>query len=531
MSDLKTINVPGQIRRYVLKHADEMGTRGELDLLDACRVGAKELESMEMNSLNTIALHLTNDAVGEALEIARGWLHDDNGNNVMAGKSMLKFELEYEPEDPREKRHAIKMPKSLTGFFTGQYAYEPKRHKGESETIREDMARMSWTSTGASGRVRAETLGWLLGEMARYQENPHPATARAAKKFITNFTEPYEQTQRLINGFLGADEEEDQAPDFTEAIHGLGEVEAQTKRLVVIACGGKKSDAPGRIRAEERYTGNYFRACLMAAEVMDGPTMVISAKHGLIPLHEEIENYDVKMGDKGSVRLGTVRQQVEELGLQDAKVTVLGGERYVKAARQIWPDAEAPLKGGIGQQLKQLAGIYNGEALDDDERQDQEAEEARPERIYQTKLQEIGYLPHRNQPKPRVIWFGGKAAGKANTEPGQWEKAEVIYTGEGKYAINRLGTSDELITCTGRSLIHWGPLENPDPEQKPEFVKQFENWDKPAPALAEVEVEPAGKSRLYEVPENWIELAEEGNTEAARRYWARRCEEFRLTGK
>ncbi|MGJ3559650.1 DUF6884 domain-containing protein [Streptomyces sp. INA 01156] len=287
--------------------------------------------------------------------------------------------------------------------------------------------------------------------------------------------------------------------------------------------------------AEERYTGNYFRACLMAAEVMDGATMVLSAKHGLISLSEEIEDYNLRMGEPGSVSLRFLQGQVDSLGLQDAKVTILGGQDYVAFARLLWPDVEAPLKGGIGQQLKQLASIYEGEALADNESEDQEPEEESPERIYQTKLQEVGYLPHRNQPKPRVLWFGGKA-GKANPKPGQWVKAEVIYTGEGKFAINRLGTDDELWTGTQRSLIHWGPLEDPNPEHKPEFVKQFEKWDQePSPEvkdpLLDLIDETSPPKGGYEVPANFLELAEDANTDAAKRYWKRRCEEYRRTGK
>jgi hypothetical protein len=358
--------------------------------------------------------------------------------------------------------------------------------------------------------------------MDRMKYHDHSAVARAAKKFVDTFTEPYEATQRLITGYLSMDE--DQAPDFTEAIHGLDGEPEEPKRLVVIACGGKKSERPEKIPAEQRYIGNYFTACLFAAEVMDGPTMVLSALHGLIPLSKEIGPYDITFGDRRAVREDVLKQQAEELGLLDAKVTILGGEKYVKAVRQIWPDAEAPLKGGIGQQLKQLAGMYAGEVLEDDERQDQAPDEL-PERAYQTKLQEVGYLPHRNQPKPRVLWFGGKA-GKANPKPGRWVKAEVIYTGEGKYAINRLGTDDELMTGTLRSLIHWGPLEDPNSEQKPEFVKEFERWEREPEAVEEVV--PAGE---YEVPENWLELAQEGNTDAAKAYWTRRCDEYRRTGK
>lgn len=226
---IKSIRVPGQIRRHVMKNLDPK-TKGEEDLKEASLAGARELEANEMNSLNTIALNLTNEALGVAIDIARGWLDDDNGNNVMAGKSMLKFELEYEPDDPREIRHAIKLAKSVAGFFCGRYGYDPKKWLDESEVVRSDLKGMSWPSTGASGRVRAETLGFFLREMGGLKENPHPATARAAKKFLTTYTEPYRQTQRLISGYLVVDEDQDQAPDFSEAIHGLDDEPAEPKR-------------------------------------------------------------------------------------------------------------------------------------------------------------------------------------------------------------------------------------------------------------------------------------------------------------
>ncbi|WP_326827437.1 DUF6884 domain-containing protein [Streptomyces sp. NBC_01751] len=624
-----TLPIPGQIRRHVLKNLTPR-TKGERDLKAACVAGAKELEANEMSSLNTIDLHVTNDALGVALDLARDWLDSDNGNNVMAGKSMLKYELSYEPADPRELRHEIKMPKSLIGFFMGEYNYEPAKHKRESKIVRADLERMSWTGTGAKGRVRAETLGWFLGKMDGLKEHPHPAVQRAAKKFIDTFTEPYEQTQRLITGYLGIEDEEPEkeivtAEDFKAAIHGPGPelvedepaaVEEQRPNLVVIACGGKKSDAPGKIPAEERYTGNYFRACLMAAEVMDGPTMILSAKFGLIPLSEEIENYDMRMGDKDSVRLGTVRRQVEALGLENAKVTVLGGEHYVKAARQLWPDAEAPLTGGIGQQLKQLADIYGGEP-EQEEHQDQEPEEpARrwekrrlshlvswgderrffyfgglakhavneagplvglkwsesnsgsnylkdpetgrviaevhsmsnvwaipaeapegfveyadrgkpadelywPEEYSRGEFRNIPNLPSRGRNHEPVIWYGGKA-GVNVLKPKGWQKVKVVYTGEGKYDLVDFKTGESVKTCTLANQVFWATV-NEDQDQAPEV----EVKDPLLNLLAETAPPKGG----YEVPENWIELAEEGNTEAARRYWTRRCEEYRRTGK
>jgi hypothetical protein len=221
----KTIRVPGQIRRHVLKNLDPQ-TEGERDLMAACVAGAKELEANEMNSLNTIDLHVTNEALGVALDIARDWLDSDNGNNVMAGKSMLKFELEYEPDDPREIRHEIKMPKSLAGHFAPKYG-SPSPYKDESDVIESDMSRMSWTGTGARGRVRAETIGFILKKMGRLLDNPHPATARAATKFIATYTEPYAKTTRLIAGHLEIEDQEPEkeiltADDFKAAIRGRG---------------------------------------------------------------------------------------------------------------------------------------------------------------------------------------------------------------------------------------------------------------------------------------------------------------------
>ncbi|MFF1450180.1 DUF6884 domain-containing protein [Streptomyces sp. NPDC058274] len=622
MTKTKTLRVPAQLRKHVTRTVKPK-TQGERELVAACEAGARELERQGRNNMNSIDLELTNEALGVVLKLARGWLDSDNGNNVMAAKSMLKFELEYEPDDPREIRHLVKLPKSLAGEIKAPYTLEFKKDKTIPADVKADMKGMSWTSTGASGRVRNEALGWFL-EKARYwtRIHPTPSVQRAAKKFVTTYAEPYEQTERLINGYLGTGEDEGQAPEpekadptfetFKELIHGRGPeleeeepaaIEPERKRLVVIACGGKKSDRPGKIPADERYTGNYFRACLMAAEVMDGPTMILSAKYGLLPLTEEIENYDVKWGGKGSIRLGAVREQVEALGLEDAKVTVLGGERYVTAARQLWPDAEAPLKGGIGQQLKQLAEMYEGEALDDDEpetlaRQWQKlrmselvswGDERRffyfgglakqdvnengplvgvkwsesnggmnylkdpetgtvvdsvhsmsnvwavraeapegfveyedrgkpadelywPEEYSRGEFRNIPNLPSRGRSHEPVIWYGGKA-GVNILKPKGWQKVRVTYIGEGKYDLSDFKTRESVKTCTLPNQVFWARV-NEDQDQEPAAVEET------AP--------PKGG---YEVPANFLELAEEGNTDAAKRYWKRRCEEYRRTGK
>ncbi|MFD4608266.1 hypothetical protein ACFWOT_09130 [Streptomyces sp. NPDC058440] len=244
----KTIHVPGQIRRHVLKQGKPSSSNpGKVHLYAACQEGDNELKRKGMNTLNTIELHMTNAAMGAALDIARSWLDSDNGNNVMAAKSMLKYELEYEPADPREIRHEIKMPKSLAGEFDAPWTSEFKNSKRIPKAVKADIREMSWTGTGASGRVRAEALGWFL-EKARYFNRAHPTSSvqRSAKKFVETYTEPYEKTQRLITGYLGIDEDQGQAPEpvkddtgtlsadgFKALIHGQGpeleEVEPATE--------------------------------------------------------------------------------------------------------------------------------------------------------------------------------------------------------------------------------------------------------------------------------------------------------------
>jgi hypothetical protein len=522
MSNTKTLRVPAQLRKHVMRTVKPK-TQGERELMAACEAGARELEAQGRNNMNSIDLDLTNDALGVVLKLARGWLDSDNGNNVMAAKSMLKYELEYTPDDPRETRHEVKFPKSVAGLFPSPYDLSRGKAKGIPKAVQSELGHLSWASAGTSGRVIHATLGWLLDHLKKQWDHPTPAVQRAVRKFIGTYTEPYEKTQRLINGYLGTGEDEDQAPEpekdedglltaagLMQAISGRGGSEEQRKRLVVIACGGKKSQKPGKIPADERYIGNYFEACRLAAEVMDGPTMVLSAKYGLIPLSEEIENYNVRMGQPGSVGYGVLSQQVERLGLKDAKVTVLGGQDYVAWARMIWPDAEAPLKGGIGQQLKQLSEMYEGEVLEDDEHQDQEP--GTPAKWRSGELRNVMGLPGRYHSRGLVIWFGGKA-GKRNPEPGNWVKVNVIYTGEGRYDLIDVKTNEKVITCGLVSQIHWAPAQTPLRESEPAAVE-----------------EPTSPGD-YEVPANFLELAEDANTEAARRYWKRRCDEWRRTGK
>ncbi|MDH6489628.1 DUF6884 domain-containing protein [Streptomyces sp. SAI-127] len=142
--------------------------------------------------------------------------------------------------------------------------------------------------------------------------------------------------------------------------------EAPAPRVVVIPCGGAKQAQAAP--AGELYTGGYHRACRRAADALTaqgGTVLVLSALHGLVPLDQVLEPYDVRMGQPGSVTPARLAEQARALGVdQAADVTVLGGAAYTAAALTVWPEAATPLAGlgGMGYQLQALAAIAAGAA-------------------------------------------------------------------------------------------------------------------------------------------------------------------------
>lgn len=131
--------------------------------------------------------------------------------------------------------------------------------------------------------------------------------------------------------------------------------------LVVIPCGGAKLDhaAP----AAELYTGGYFRACLAYGRAYGERVLILSALHGLIELDRVVEPYELRMGEPGAVDHERATLYGQALGLGVAElvdVALIGGRRYVNAARSVWPGAVAPLDAlpsghrGIGYQLQAL---------------------------------------------------------------------------------------------------------------------------------------------------------------------------------
>jgi hypothetical protein len=147
------------------------------------------------------------------------------------------------------------------------------------------------------------------------------------------------------------------APEADQLAHA-GPVADAGGGIVVIGCGARKLDRPAAAR--DLYTGAYFRSCLAAAlaVVPADRVLVLSAKHGLLPLDQVIDPYDVQLSDPDAVTADDVATDAGMLGVADRPVTALCSARYAALARLVWDDATTPLAGlGIGYQRAVLAAM------------------------------------------------------------------------------------------------------------------------------------------------------------------------------
>jgi hypothetical protein len=128
------------------------------------------------------------------------------------------------------------------------------------------------------------------------------------------------------------------------------------RRLVVIGCGAAKLDE--RAPAAELYTGQHFRACLLTARALvpDERIRILSARHGLVGLADELDPYDVRMGQAGCITADELARQVVELDELNSQVLALCGAAYVAVLRRVFGIVITPLAGlGIGRQRHELA--------------------------------------------------------------------------------------------------------------------------------------------------------------------------------
>lgn len=129
--------------------------------------------------------------------------------------------------------------------------------------------------------------------------------------------------------------------------------------LALIACASRKQDRPAPAR--HLYRSDLFDKSIRYAENLGADRIyILSAKHGLLPLDQVTEPYDVtlnrmKSADRRAWAERVLRQLTEVADLQRDRFTLLAGQRYREHILPHLCRAEVPLHGlPIGKQLSFL---------------------------------------------------------------------------------------------------------------------------------------------------------------------------------
>ena len=138
------------------------------------------------------------------------------------------------------------------------------------------------------------------------------------------------------------------------------------RTIVLVSCA--KNKVSWRAKAKDLYASPLFKANLRYARTLDPDSVfVLSAKHGLVGLEQELDPYDLTLNEMPAEDVkrwaGSVLDQLRSAAdPQRDRIVFLAGERYRKYLLPHLPNHEIPLLGmGIGQQMKFLKEKTGGE--------------------------------------------------------------------------------------------------------------------------------------------------------------------------
>lgn len=131
------------------------------------------------------------------------------------------------------------------------------------------------------------------------------------------------------------------------------------KNIVLISCVKKKLDR--KSTAEKIYTSSLFKKNLTYAKSLKpSGIFILSAKHGLLKLTDEIEPYDktlnkMRVKERKEWSKSVVDQLKLLADLKNDQFTILAGDKYRKYLLTELSQVKIPLKGlSFGQQLQWL---------------------------------------------------------------------------------------------------------------------------------------------------------------------------------
>ncbi len=130
-------------------------------------------------------------------------------------------------------------------------------------------------------------------------------------------------------------------------------------KIVLISCVSQK--LPQRAKVRDLYISTLFKLNLKYAEKLKPDAIyVLSAKHGLLALDEEIEPYEVTLNNMKSADIKRWAEHVmgqisSQVNLDETTVIFLAGDKYRRYLLPHIPSYGIPLQGlRIGEQLQRL---------------------------------------------------------------------------------------------------------------------------------------------------------------------------------
>jgi hypothetical protein len=131
------------------------------------------------------------------------------------------------------------------------------------------------------------------------------------------------------------------------------------KKIVLISCVSQK--LPYRAKAKHLYVSTLFKLNLKYANSLSPDDIyILSAKHGLLDLEQEIEPYELTLNNMGTAETrewaNHVLQQLKSVAsLEETEFIFLAGDKYRKYLLPHIKFVLVPLEGlRIGEQLQRL---------------------------------------------------------------------------------------------------------------------------------------------------------------------------------
>ncbi|RFC33712.1 MAG: hypothetical protein DID91_2727703006 [Candidatus Nitrotoga sp. MKT] len=131
------------------------------------------------------------------------------------------------------------------------------------------------------------------------------------------------------------------------------------KRIVLISCVSQKLSH--RAKAKDLYISTLFKLNLKYANSLEPDGIyILSAKHDLLSLEQEIEPYEQTLNDMRAYEIKewasrVLRQLSEIASLDETEILFLAGDKYRKHLLPHFRFVQIPLEGlRIGEQLQRL---------------------------------------------------------------------------------------------------------------------------------------------------------------------------------